>query len=189
MARPLSLDLRERVVDAVGKGMSCRQAAARFGVSASSAIRWGAQVRAGVALAPRNQGGDRRSQRIETEAAFILGAVAQRPDMTLAELKEKLRTRHERRDRNALALLPASPHHAEKKIAHAAEQQRPDVKDARETWFERQLDLDPEKLIFIDEQSPISGMHSRTSSIPSRPMNAETISPPRDTMHSDRKML
>jgi transposase len=93
MARSLSLDLRERVVDAVAKGISCRQAAARFGVSASSAIRWVAQVRAGLALAPKNQGGDRRSQRIEAEAAFILGAVVQQPDITLAELKGKLSER------------------------------------------------------------------------------------------------
>jgi len=73
--------------------MSCRQAAARFGVSASSAIRWAAQVRAGLALAPKNQGGDRRSQRIEAEGAFILAAVAEQPDITLAELQGKLKER------------------------------------------------------------------------------------------------
>jgi transposase len=87
------LDLRTRVVDAVGQGMSCRQAAARFGVSASSAIRWAAQLRSGGALAPMKQGGDRRSQRIEAEATFILDAVAEQPDMTLAELKRKLEER------------------------------------------------------------------------------------------------
>ena len=112
MARALSLDLRERVVEAIAKGLSCRQAAARFGVSASSAIRWAARIRSGGALAPMNQGGDRRSQRIEAEAAFILGAVAEQPDITLAELKGQLRER----DWDALALLPASPHHAEKRL-------------------------------------------------------------------------
>ena len=40
---------------------------------------------------------------------------------------------------------------AQKKTAHASEQDRPDVKAKREAWFESQLDLDPEKLIFIDE--------------------------------------
>ena len=35
MARALSIDLRERVLAAVDDGMSCRQAAGRFGVSAS----------------------------------------------------------------------------------------------------------------------------------------------------------
>ena len=39
MPRLLSQDLRERVVASVDAGMSCRQAAKRFGVSAASAIR------------------------------------------------------------------------------------------------------------------------------------------------------
>ena len=34
------LDLRTRVLAAIAGGLSCRQAAQRFGVSASSAIRW-----------------------------------------------------------------------------------------------------------------------------------------------------
>ena len=38
-----------------------------------------------------------------------------------------------------------------KKSAHAAEQSRPDVLQQREDWFEGQLDLDPAKLVFIDE--------------------------------------
>ena len=37
MSNALSVDLRERVVRAVAEGASCRGAAARFGVSASSA--------------------------------------------------------------------------------------------------------------------------------------------------------
>lgn len=42
MAKALSFDLRRRVrvVGAIEHGLSCRQAAERFGVSASSAIRW-----------------------------------------------------------------------------------------------------------------------------------------------------
>ena len=40
MARALSMDLRSRVPSAIREGMSCRQAAAHFGISASSAIRW-----------------------------------------------------------------------------------------------------------------------------------------------------
>ena len=40
MGKPLLVDLRDRVVAAVERGMSRPQAAARFGVSISSAIRW-----------------------------------------------------------------------------------------------------------------------------------------------------
>lgn len=39
----------------------------------------------------------------------------------------------------------------EKKTAHASEQERPDVLKRREEWFDGQLDLDPERLVFIDE--------------------------------------
>jgi len=40
MAKALSQDLRDRVVAAIDDGLSRRGAAARFGVSVSSAIRW-----------------------------------------------------------------------------------------------------------------------------------------------------
>lgn len=39
----------------------------------------------------------------------------------------------------------------QKKSAHAAEQDRPDILKRREAWFDDQLDLDPGRLIFIDE--------------------------------------
>jgi transposase len=46
MPQALSFDLRSRVLAAIDEGLSCRQAAARFGVSASSAIRWQGMRRA-----------------------------------------------------------------------------------------------------------------------------------------------
>jgi transposase len=39
----------------------------------------------------------------------------------------------------------------QKKSAHAAEQDRPDVLKRREDWFNSQLDLDSVRLVFIDE--------------------------------------
>jgi transposase len=39
----------------------------------------------------------------------------------------------------------------EKKSAHAAEQDRPDILRRRWDWFEAQPDLAPERLVFIDE--------------------------------------
>lgn len=40
---------------------------------------------------------------------------------------------------------------ASKKSLHAAEQDRPDVAQAREQWRGRQTSLDPKKLVFVDE--------------------------------------
>ena len=90
MANALSVDLRKRVVAAVDGGMSCRQAAIRFGVSASSAIRWIDQRRRQGSFVPKPPGGDRRSGRIEAQAEFILSLVAEKSDITLFELKAKL---------------------------------------------------------------------------------------------------
>ncbi len=90
MGEPLSTDLRERVVDAVNGGMSRRQAAAHFKVGVSSAIRWVAQALATGDLAPKRQGGDRRSAAIEAQADFILSLLGPGSDATLAEMRAAL---------------------------------------------------------------------------------------------------
>jgi transposase len=93
MARSLSVDLRCRVVGAIEGGLSCRAAAAQFGVSPSSAIRWRAQERREGDVAPKRQGGDRRSHRTEAHAELILSALAAKSDVTLAELRDGLKER------------------------------------------------------------------------------------------------
>jgi transposase len=90
MSKALSVDLRERVVQAVAAGVSCRAAAVRFGVSAASAIRWCARLRATGSVVPGALGGDRRSGRTEAHAARILELLARTPDLTLAELRAVL---------------------------------------------------------------------------------------------------
>ena len=88
MTRAYSEDLRLRVIGAVEAGASCRQAARRYEIGESTAIRWVARWRSTGIAAARPQGGDRRSHRIEAYAALILGAVEERADITLAELVE-----------------------------------------------------------------------------------------------------
>ena len=90
MSKALSLDLRSRVLAAIAAGSSCRQAAARFGVSASSAIRWRALEREQGDAKPKALGGDRRSGRIEAHAALILSLLEETPDITLEELRAVL---------------------------------------------------------------------------------------------------
>lgn len=89
MANALSLDLRQRVVAAVEAGASRRQAAERFGVGVSSAIRWVAQARATGDLEPRRRGGCRPS-RIDGHADLIMDWIGAEPDLTLAEIAERL---------------------------------------------------------------------------------------------------
>ena len=95
MAKPLSPDLRIRIIRAVeDQGMSCRGAAARFGVAPSTAIELVNDWRSTGACEARVQGGDRRSARIERHAAEILALVEATPDMTLAEIAEHLFKAH-----------------------------------------------------------------------------------------------
>src|SRR3954466_12784380 len=54
MTRPLSVDLRERVIAAVLAGESCRLVAARFGVAVSSVVKWSQRHRATGSVAPGN---------------------------------------------------------------------------------------------------------------------------------------
>jgi transposase len=90
MSKALSLDLRSRVLAAISGGLSCRQAAQRFGVSASSAIRWRSREREQGDARPKALGGDRRSGRIEAHARLILSLVDEAPDITLMEIKTRL---------------------------------------------------------------------------------------------------
>jgi transposase len=90
MATALSMDLRTRVLGAIDGGVSCRQAARRFGVSAASAIRWRALRRRQGDARPQRQGGDRRSHRIEAHAQTILAVFAAKRDITLPEMKGAL---------------------------------------------------------------------------------------------------
>ncbi|WP_166293914.1 IS630 family transposase [Bradyrhizobium sp. 2S1] len=154
MARALSVDLRQRVIAAIDGGMSCRQAAERFGVSAASAIRWRGRLKEVGDIVPKRQGGDRKSQRIEAHSQLILEAVTAKPDITLAELRELLKRRGISTGIASLwRFFQRRKITLKKKTAHAAEQRRGDINAAREEWLEGQIDLDPERLVFIDETS------------------------------------
>lgn len=90
MGHPLSMDLRVRLLAAVDGGLSCRAAAARFGVAPSTAIRWQAQRRETGNFASKPQGGDMRSRRVEERSADILAHWEARKDISLEELRAGL---------------------------------------------------------------------------------------------------
>jgi len=88
--QPLSMDLRSRLRAAIDAGMSCRAAAVRFWVAPSTAIRWHAQRRATGSFAPKPQGGDMRSRRVEERREEILALWEARKNITLDELRLEL---------------------------------------------------------------------------------------------------
>jgi len=93
MGKPLSMDLRTRALAAVDGGMSRRAAAGRFGVSVSSVVRWDAARRGTGGFAPKPQGGDTRSRRIEAQHAVVMGAFEAERDQSLEELRARLAVR------------------------------------------------------------------------------------------------
>ena len=94
MGKPLSPDLRSRLVAAVAGGLSRRAAAERFGVSAASAVRWVHACKTTGSIAAKPQGGDTRSHHVEGFGGVILAAVEAKKDISLVELAELLRTEH-----------------------------------------------------------------------------------------------
>lgn len=89
MTKPLSIDLRERLVAYVLEGHSRREAAAVFRVGVSSAIRCVAQHEKSGSVEPKKQGGDRRSK-LKAHRAYLLQRVEEVPDISLSELVTEL---------------------------------------------------------------------------------------------------
>ncbi len=94
MTKPLSSDLRERLIAAVENGQSRRAVAKRFRVAASTVIKlfdvWQREGR----VQPKAVGGDRHSHRMEVHAEEILALIDKTPDITLAEIAAHLEETH-----------------------------------------------------------------------------------------------
>jgi transposase len=94
MPAAYSLDLRERVIDAVESGTSRRRAAAVFKVSYSTVIRWAKRLSETGSYAALPSGGDYKSRAIEAHGDWLLAAVIASPDLTLEEIRTRLRDTH-----------------------------------------------------------------------------------------------
>ena len=89
MGKARSDDLRERVVAAVAAGMSRRQAAARFQVGVSSAIRWVTLQAETGGIGQRPRGGKARSP-LAPHTDWLLALIAAENDLTLAQIGQRL---------------------------------------------------------------------------------------------------
>ena len=90
MARPYSMDLRERVVRAVEiEGLSRRAAAARFGLGVSTAIKWLQRVRETGSARPGRMGGHKPKKIAGAHREWLLARCRAR-DFTLRGLVAEL---------------------------------------------------------------------------------------------------
>jgi len=94
------LDLRERVLEAVETGASRREAAERFEVCPSSAIKWMQRWQETGSVAAKPSGGS--TSPLEKHADWLLALIGERPDLTLDEIVVAMRKRRITGSRSAV---------------------------------------------------------------------------------------
>ena len=145
------------MIEAVAlEGISRREAAERFDISASSAIRFVQRWDESGSAAPRPRGGS--VSPLEEHAERILALVAERPDLILKETVAELLKRRIKTSKSALSRFFGRHGITFKKSLQAEERQRADVARARRRWIREQGMLDPARLVFIDETAVSTNM-------------------------------
>ena len=153
--RPYSMDLRQRVAQAVEQGQgSLRQLALRFLVSLSFIVRLLALRRQTGSLAPRPHSRG-PAPLLDCEGLFRLQHLLHdQPDATLDELAQKLGCARMTVWR-ALRKLKIT---RKKKVFRADERARPDVQRKRRRFQQKVATLDPDRLLFVDEMGATTAL-------------------------------
>jgi transposase len=159
--KPYSLDLRRRVLDAWLRGEgSQRQLASRFSVHLTFVRNLLRLYRQSGSIEPRPHGGGRRSPADGSVLARLAQRVAERPDDTLDEHRQRLAAEggpllSRAALWRALARLGLT---VKKKSLHATERDRPRVEAQRQQYREQLAGVAPEDLVFVDESGVNRGM-------------------------------
>ena len=101
MAKPFSMDLRERLFASVEAGSSCHATAGQFAVSASAVIKLMERHRREGTIAPRPFGVGRRPA-LEPHYDRVCALVAATADLTIDELLARLAAEGIRTNRSSL---------------------------------------------------------------------------------------
>ena len=152
MASAYSQDLRDRVIDAVIRGgMSRRAAAARFGGSRSSAIKWVQRFERSGSRAASRMGGYLRPK-LEPHREFLEALRGDKSDITLKALCHRLLVeRGVKADTSMMSRFFRRLGVTHKKTLIARERDRADITRHRARWRSRQKRVDVSRLVFIDE--------------------------------------
>jgi transposase len=152
---PYSMDLRQRVAHAVDhQEGSLRQLARRFCVSLSFITRLLALRRQTGSLAPRSYRHGPRPRLDATALELLRQLVADQPDAILEELARSLGCCRMTVWR-ALRQLQIT---RKKKVLHADERDRPDVKKKRRQFHKDLAAVDPKRLVFVDEMGATTAL-------------------------------
>jgi transposase len=153
--RAFGEDLRLRIHEVCQAGESTAEVAERFGVSSAFVRRLKQRFRQSGSLAPL-PGGRGRARKLAAHEDALRQAVREHPDATPAEHRDRLKLPASRvtvwRALRRLGLT------RKKKSTRAAEQDRPDVAEARRQWPKKLEGVDPEDLVFLDEMGANTAM-------------------------------
>ena len=156
MARPYSTDLRERVVEAVNEGATRLEAAERFGVSVSSAVRWHQAWRETGTFEARSCGGS--CSPLDDYAEEILALVEEQDDRTLDEIVVAMRKHRIPGSRTSLFRFLERHGITHKKSPARFRAGARGRARARRRWIREQGLLNSTHLVFIDETSVNTNM-------------------------------
>lgn len=155
---PLSHDLRERIVATVRSGRYTLLEVARlFLVNVSTVVRLLQRVReTGAVDAKPHAGGAPSKLDVDAEKR-LLALVREQPDATLAELRDRLGI-----DCSITAIFRALQRNKitrKKKTYHADEQDSPRVQEQRKEFQQAMAEVDPERVVFVDETGANTAMN------------------------------
>ena len=163
--KPLSNDLRERILHAVDNREGSRRAsAARFCVNVSTITRLLQLRHQTGSFDPRPHGGGTAPALDQGGLDRLRGFVNEAPDATLAALKQRLGVGGSIMIVwRALKKLDVT---VKKKSPHAAERDRPEVQKARRSFRRKVAPIEAKRLVFVDETGVTTAMTPRYGRAP-----------------------
>lgn len=155
--KPLSNDLRQRILDAVdNKEGSRRELAERFSVNTSTITRLLQLRRQTGSFEPRPHGGGVEPTLDDEALGRLRALVEETPDATLEALKQEMGISGSRmivcRALQKLGLP------LKKKSRHAAERDTPEVQRKRRSFRRKVKPIEPRRLVFVDETGVTTAM-------------------------------
>ena len=155
--RPLSNDLRKRIIAAVDNHEgSRREIARRFKVDVSCITRLLQLRRQTGSIEPRPHGGGITPTLDQDGLERLRRLVEDHPDATLRDLRDRLGIGGSImivwRGLKSLGIT------RKKKTEHADERDRPDVQEERESFREEVEPIEPGRLVFVDETGVTTAM-------------------------------
>ena len=154
---PLSNDLRLRILDAVDNHEGTRrEIAERFAVDVSTITRLLQRRRQSGSAAPRPHGGGHPPTLDAAASDRLATLVREDPDATLEQYRQRLGV-----DGSVMVIWRALKRLGitrKKKSLHAAERDRPEVRDQRRRFRRRIRRIASKRLVFVDETGVSTAM-------------------------------